>query len=225
MATSASHGYLGGGLSADNSSRLMLYDFYKYDPQTNSWSTIPNYPDNSLNFYVGHAITVNNRPFYSLSNQVSNMRELINDTWISKPAIPDMNDSPGSGIFSIGKKIYLIVGYKTNWIISHSVWEFDSENETWTQKSDFPGPARNTTVAFSIGKYGYFGTGSDPYNNQFKDFWRYDPSRDKWIRLDDFPGGPRSHTISISDGKAGFAGLGILLSSVSYYKDFWKFEP
>ena len=44
---------------------------------------------------------------------------------------------------------------------------------TWTQKADFGGTARNAAVGFSIGSKGYIGTGYD--GSYCKDFWEYDP--------------------------------------------------
>ena len=44
---------------------------------------------------------------------------------------------------------------------------------TWLQKADFGGGTRFLAVGFSIGNYGYIGTG-DATSNQ-NDFWQYDP--------------------------------------------------
>jgi N-acetylneuraminic acid mutarotase len=219
------NGFLGAGYSTDNSSRIQLYDFYKYDPQSNTWSSIANYPDNIMNYYVGYAVTVNDRPFISLSNQLLTMRELANDSWNSFATIPDMIDCPAVGVFSISRKFYVVVGNRINNSVSNAVWEYNSDNQTWTKKSNFPGAARYAPAAFSIDNYGYYGCGMSTTSQQFKDIWRYDPAIDKWIRIEDFPGGIRSHLIGMSAGKAGFMGLGLDFSGPIYYSDFWKYDP
>jgi N-acetylneuraminic acid mutarotase len=221
----STHGYMGAGTSADNSSRVQLYDFYKYDPVANSWTQIPDYPDLISGFYTGNSVTTDGRPFALLSNSGVNMRELVGDAWISRNAIPEMTDCPASGIFTVGKKFYVVAGFKTNNTASNSVWEYDPETETWTRKSNFPGLVRYAPAFFAIGNYCYYGCGMTTNQTQLKDMWRYDPSSDQWIRLEDFPGGYRSHLISTEDGNSGFIGLGLMYSPVTFFKDFWRFDP
>lgn len=219
------NGFLGCGYSADNSSKIQLYDYYKYDPQADTWTSVLDYPDNISGYYVGYSVTCNNRPFISLSNQLLSMREWSNGTWISVTTIPEMIDCPAAGVFAIDKKFYVVVGNRINNAFSNSVWEFNTETSTWAKKSDFPGPARFAPAFFSIGDYGYYGCGMATNQQQFKDMWRYDPANDKWIRLEDFPGGLRSHLISSSQDVNGFIGLGIDFSTITYKNDFWKFSP
>ena len=38
-------------------------------------------------------------------------------------------------------------------------WEYDPATDTWTRKDDFKGGVRDGALAFSIGGYGYVGTG------------------------------------------------------------------
>jgi N-acetylneuraminic acid mutarotase len=223
--SNSSYGYLGAGFSADNSSKVQLYDFYKYNPITDTWSVIQDYPDNISNFYVGYTINADGRVFISLSNQTTRMRELVNDVWVERQTIAEMTDCPAVGVFSIGKKYYIIVGYKINNTYSNKVWEYDSEIGQWNQKSNFPGQARYAPAFFSINNYGYYGCGISTSNQQFNDMWRYDPTNDKWIRIEDFPGGIRSHLISASPDNSGFIGLGIINSSITYLKDFWRYDP
>ena len=219
------NGFVGAGYSADNSSRVQLYDFYKYDPGTNTWSVLPNYPDIIQSYYVGWSVTVNGRPFVNLTNQALHMREIANNAWISFTTVQDMIDCPASGVFSIGHKFYVIVGNRINNTNSNSVWEYNTDNNVWTKKSDFPGPARYAPAAFSAGNYGYYGCGMAVNQTQFNDIWRYDPSNDKWIRFENFPGGYRSHLIGTSNATVGFVGMGILWNSGKYFNDLWKYDP
>lgn len=218
------NGYIGAGFSADNSSKVQLYDYYKYSTQTDSWSQIASYPDNIGSYYVGYSVTVDGRPFVSLSNTTLTMRELVNDTWSSATTIHDMTDCPASGVFAIGKKFYVVVGNRINNTVSNSTFEYNTENSTWTQKANFPGQARYAPAFFAIGNYGYYGCGMSTDQTQYQDMWRYDPTKDKWIRIDNFTGGVRSHLVSSSDGNHGFIGLGILWGA-DYKKDFWQYDP
>jgi hypothetical protein len=221
-----SFGYMGTGHTADNSSRAQLYDFYKYNPGNNLWSNIPDYPDPINNFFWNYGVSVNGHAYVSLSNVVQNTREIINDSWISHPNVSDLMNSGGNSVFVFGNSFYVICGYRFNTtVINRAVWEYNTLTATWTRKTDFPGPARNLTMSFSIGNYGYMACGTTSDNQQFKDVWRYDPANDKWIRIDDFPGGIRSHGVGASSGEFGYAGLGVKLSTITYYNDFWRFDP
>lgn len=222
--SSSLFGYIGGGYTTENYSKVQLYDFYKYDPQTYLWTAIPNYPDNILNYYVGYSVTVNGRPFLSLSNQILYIQELTNDQWSSHPSVAEMIDCPAAGVFAIGNSFYVVAGYRINNTISNAVWEYNVNSGVWTKKSNFPGIARFGGAAFSVGNFGYYGCGMSVDLQQYKDIWRYDPAKDTWIKFEDFPGGYRSHTISASDGNYGFIGLGYRSSS-TYFSDFWKFNP
>lgn len=223
--SNSDNGFVGAGYSTDNSSRVQLYDYYNYNPTDNTWTAIDNYPDNISGYYIGYTVTVNGRPFISLSNQTPVMREYVNGSWISRASIQDMIDCPAAGVFSIGKMYYVVLGNRINNTVSNAVWEYNSDNGAWSQKANFPGPARYAPGFFSIGNYGYYGCGMSTSSQQYNDMWRYDQANDKWIRIDDFPGGIRSHLISTSDGKSGFAGLGIEMSSIKYCSDFWRYDP
>lgn len=222
---SSSNGFMGAGFSADNSSKYQFYDFYKYDPQNNSWSSIPDFPDPINNFFFNYSTSINGRPFFGLSNAVPLCREIENDNWVSHSSVTDLMDSPANGVLTIGNCIYVITGFRSSGVVNKSVWEFNTVTDTWTRKNDFPGSPKHSPVFFSIGKFGYYGCGRSFDAEQYKDMWRYDPSNDKWIRIEDFPGGLRSHTISASYGKCGYTGFGVLLSPVTYYKDFWQYNP
>lgn len=221
-----SSGYVGSGYSADNSSKSQFYDFYKYNPTANTWTALPVYPDNILDFFVGYSATVNGRAFAGLSNSAAPLREIVNDQWIARTSNPDLENNTGTGVFTIGDSFYVITGFERDGTEDREVWQYNTISGAWTRKSDFPGPARHVPIAFSLGKHGYYGCGRGlDANTQYRDMWRYDPALDKWIRIDDFFAGNRSHTVSASDGRYGYAGLGMLMSPLTYYKDFWKYDP
>jgi N-acetylneuraminic acid mutarotase len=222
--SNSSNGFIGSGYTSETASKIQLYDFYKYSPGNNSWSNLADYPDNILNYYVGFAVTVNNRSFISLSNSVLTMRELVNDEWVSKSTIQDLTESPAAGVLPLNGKIYVVIGYRTNNTSSNAVWEYSPELGIWNRKSDFPGIARFAPLTFTIKNYGYYGCGMSTDLTQYKDMWRYDPSADKWIRYEDFPGNVRSHLVGISCGDYGFGGLGLIQSTHTLCTDFYKFD-
>lgn len=92
---------------------------------------------------------------------------------------------------------------------------------TWTQKSDFGGTARNAYAAFSIGSKGYIGTG---YNGSqlTNDFWEYEPASDTWTQKANFGGTARRYAVGFCIGSKGYIGTGY---DGSYRKDFWEYDP
>lgn len=101
----------------------------------------------------------------------------------------------------------------------------------WTRKQSFPGAGRKEAVAFSIGNYGYFGTGH--WNgNEYNDFWKYDVNNDQWTRVSDFPGLPRSGASAFVLNGRGYVGLGTdvqfatkLNETRDHMKDFYSYDP
>lgn len=104
---------------------------------------------------------------------------------------------------------------------------------TWTKKNDFPGSARYNAVAFSIGDYGYFGTGvTEDDFELLNDFWRYDPSSDQWVEINDLPGNPRAGASAFAIGNLGFVGMGSEDfywdnpdNDANHFKDFYSYDP
>lgn len=99
----------------------------------------------------------------------------------------------------------------------------------WTKKNDFSGGKRERAVAFSIGEYGYIGTGIDTAEQVLKDLWRYDPTSDTWQQMADMPTlVGRRDAIGFSLGNKGYIGTGIdseFSLSGNKLKDFWEYDP
>jgi hypothetical protein len=122
----------------------------------------------------------------------------------------------GCMAFSIGKNGYIVGGYQGE----HDVWEYDSENDTWTQKNGFPGSELVFGIAFSIGAKGYVGIAES------KTFWEYDPLTDSWTQKADFPGEQRSYAIGLAIDGNGYVGAGYQTESPDLkLKDWWAYNP
>jgi N-acetylneuraminic acid mutarotase len=98
----------------------------------------------------------------------------------------------------------------------------------WTKKNDFSGGKRERAVAFSIGDYGYIGTGVDTAENVKKDFWRYDAVIDSWTQIANLPGAARRDAVGFAVNGKGYCGTGID-NDASFMgtklKDFWEYNP
>lgn len=109
---------------------------------------------------------------------------------------------------------------------------------TWKEKSSLGfnqvnGPkARYGAVGFSIGGYGYLGTGvigGDPEGsiyaatNYLDDFWQYDPASNSWTQKANVPGGKRGYAVAFVVGQKGYVGTGT--DGTFYKNDFWEYDP
>jgi hypothetical protein len=93
---------------------------------------------------------------------------------------------------------------------------------TWTQKANFGGTAREAAVGFSIGNKGYIGTGEDQNSNVCRDFWAYDPSTNTWTQKANFGGIARERAVGFSIGAKGYIGTGQGASNA--LNDFWEYD-
>ncbi len=125
--------------------------------------------------------------------------------------------------FTIGANCYLGCGANSTTLHS-DVWEWNSVNNTWTQKANIPSMARADASSFSICGKGYLGIGGDWQHIAFADFWQYDPLLNQWIQKANFGAGGREQACEFSINNKGYIGLGS--DSVPYYyNDFWEYTP
>ncbi|HZY82328.1 MAG TPA: T9SS type A sorting domain-containing protein [Cyclobacteriaceae bacterium] len=149
--------------------------------------------------------------------------------WESRTAQADVSGViarvNGSG-FSIGSKGYIGLGSVTvasTTTYRKDFWEYDPQNDVWTQKADFPGVGRINAVGFSVGTKGYFGTGLSATGVK-KDLWQYDPTTNLWTQRADYPGQAREQAFAFNIGNRGYVGGGFS-NGVGDFKDFFEFDP
>jgi len=103
-----------------------------------------------------------------------------------------------------------------------------SQGNNWRELNDFIGGQRERAVAFTIGDYGYLGTGLDTAELVRKDFWRYDPITDSWTQMADLTGPGRRDAIGFATGGKGYIGLGVdnhVSILGNKMKDLWEYDP
>ncbi len=95
----------------------------------------------------------------------------------------------------------------------------------WSRKADFGGGIRDAAFGFSIGNFGYAGTGRNPSDKV--DFWEYDPANNQWTQKSDYPGQGRYGLVGFSINGYGYAGTGWSSTGGggNQYNDFWQYSP
>ncbi|TWR31674.1 hypothetical protein FPZ43_04165 [Mucilaginibacter pallidiroseus] len=152
------------------------------------------------------------------------------DKWTKKASYPGRAAEYIRG-FTINNRAYMGTGFGNLQLPSNSIpqnkdfWEYDPATDTWTQKADFPGEARENVIGFEVNGAGYMGLGTDnSYTKNFKDFYRYDAGADKWTAVAPYPGKGSFALSAFAINGQGYAGLGAASPDVTA-NDFWQYIP
>ncbi|MBP9882066.1 MAG: T9SS type A sorting domain-containing protein [Chitinophagales bacterium] len=220
----------------------VINDFWEYDPNTNIWTQKADFGGGIRSGATGFSI--GSKGYIGMGNHYSfPYTPYYKDFWEYDPSLNKWTQKADFGGesrsiatgFNIGNKGYIGTGSK--WGGSSSTyfkdfWEYDPVLDTWLQKADFGGGARGAATGFSIGNYGYLGTGSNYPWAASKDFWQYDPGTDMWTQKADFAGIERQQACGFSIGNKGYIGTGYLADEPYFfyivddvYQDFWEYDP
>ena len=109
--------------------------------------------------------------------------------------------------FCIGRKGYLTCGRISSGTYTNQLWEYEATTDTWTQKANFGGSAREHPVAVVLNGEGYVGCGWSAAGN-CGDFFKYNPGSNTWIPIPNFPGTIRHHPAGFAVGSKLYVGTG-----------------
>tara|TARA_B100000900_G_scaffold75662_3_gene60528 strand:- start:13193 stop:14932 length:1740 start_codon:yes stop_codon:yes gene_type:complete len=101
------------------------------------------------------------------------------------------------------------------------VYRYDSNTDSWTQLSNFPGGDRGYAYGVQVGSKAYMGFGSNLSGNFPTDWWEYDIINDSWSQKSSFPGNGRNHPAMVSVGGKIFVGCG---SNTANLGDWWEYD-
>src|SRR5262249_1062324 len=155
-------GYIGTGKNLETN--VTLRDFWCYDPVSNLWSQIADFPTAR---YASSAFVINDTAYVGLGSETLSILHFVKDfwkynqgtnTWIQ---VADFGGTPryDASCFTIGNKGYVGTGFDQSSPFYTDFWEYNPSSDTWLQMTDFPGGARQAGVGFAIGNHGYMGTG------------------------------------------------------------------
>lgn len=219
-------GYM--GLRHINAAGAVDYeDFWKYDPASNSWTQIANFPlgkiYHSTAFVIGDKAYVGTGRLTSgtYTNKFYEYNPLTN-VWTAIADFPGLARR-GAVSFVVNGKAYVGTG-QTNSGYSADFFEYNPATNTWAPKAPILGLPRTSSVAFSIDNYGYLGTGNTN-SGSINDFYRYDPITNQWIVR--APVGPtnRQEATGFAVNGKGYIGTGDDFSSGNNFGDFWEYDP
>ena len=132
-------------------------------------------------------------------------------------------------MLAIGNKIYTGLGHYNGGgqnILWEDWWEYDPATNSWSQKANYGGGINYHAAGFTIGNYGYIGTGrvTASGNNLTTSFYRYDPVTNTWEQKANFGGAARRGAVGFAIDGYGYIGTGEPPSG-SLYNDFYRYDP
>src|SRR5574343_1480 len=202
-------------------------DFWKYDPASNSWSQIANFPDGKC--FHATAFVINNKAYVGTGRKEDGSYskhfyeyDPLTNTWTPKADLPGAARR-GAVSFSIGGKGYCGTGQTTSGY-STDFYEYNPTTNQWIARANFPGIPRTSAVAFSIGDFGYLGTG-DSNSGSTNDFYQFNPASNQWIAKPMVGPVTRQEACGFAVNGKGYIGTGDDYSSGNNYPDFWEYNP
>jgi len=218
-------GYI--GLGHINSGVDVDYeDFWQYDPASDAWSQIANYPlgrcFHATQFVIGSIAYVGTgrlengsftKQFFAYDPQTN--------IWSPIADYPGLARR-GAVAFTLNGKGFVGTGQTTS---GNSVdfYEYNPLSNTWLAKANLPGSPRTSSVAFSIDAFGYVGTGQTNMGS-VNDFYEYDPVLNLWTIKANVGTITRQEATGFVVNGMGYIGTGDDFSSGNNFGDFWEYD-
>lgn len=217
----------GYAITGSSSSSIGTDDVFQYDPVTNQWTTLNDFPGADRSFAIGQAYNGKGYLGFGASNFA-----YYNDIWEYDPA----NDSwtqlttcectgrRHPAFIIRDDKIY--VGLGDDFSGDLDDWHvYDMNTDTWTQMDDLPGNGRHHPFMFPAGDHVYAGMGHSG-QTIYGDWYKFNITTDSWETMADFPGETR-----VAGTQFGHNGKGYALSgdgsnhSFMPTGEFWEYDP
>jgi N-acetylneuraminic acid mutarotase len=226
--TIGNYGYVGTGRISVSGS-VLVKDFFRYDPTTNTWIQLTDFPGSGRRGAVAFAIGDYGYMGTGTSSSDFYRYNPANDSWIQIASVPGGSRMSAVG-FSIGGYGYCGTGYSyTQGWSSSEFYKYNPTLNQWTQIQDVgidplggPTITRMESCGFELNGKGYVLTGDNiSSGTNYKDMYELNPSTETWTKIEDFPGTARRYLSAIALNGYGYAGLG---TNGTNFKDFWKFD-
>ena len=225
------NGYVGTGIDRFGKA---TNKFYKYNPNSDTWSVINTFPGearaNAVAFviagkaYIGTGSSESGgfyHDFYEF-NPVTETFSPAGDMGID-------NNRDGAVAFSINGKGYCGFGFDGSYY-RNDLFEFNPTNPDITTRwkkvttSGANPPPRRYAVAFAIKDIGYIGTGINEAEF-YNDFYKFNGTTSTWTQIPNKEGKVVERTQAIGTATDGRGYIGTGRTNRIHLKDFWEYTP
>ncbi len=146
---------------------------------------------------------------------------IIGQPWDQLSDLPSHIRRDHPATFSSGDFGYLLTGSTISSSSTKDFYKYNSNTDTWTQLSDFPGMARTLSYAVVSGDFAYIGFGSGT-GGFLNDLWEYDMVNDVWSQKTSCPCVGRGHPAFVELNGKIYVGLGS--AATGNIRDWWEFD-
>jgi N-acetylneuraminic acid mutarotase len=200
-------------------------DFWKFNPLSNTWYPISDFPGEERRAATGFSI--NGKGYVGLGQATSGYASDFYEYSPNSNSWDQMADFIGlprtSAVsFVHNNKAYIGTGHTYSMALK-DFYEFTPSSNHWIQKADVGDSLRQDATGFVLNGDGFIGTGNNVDGSaNYKDFLKYDFETDSWTQIDDFRGSARRYMVSFVIGNTAFCGTG---TNGTNLNDFWAYNP
>lgn len=219
-------GNYGYSATGSNFSGAPTKAFYKYDPSSDLWTIMSDFPGTARSFAIGTVYDSKGYLGFGAS-QFSYLNDLwsydpVADNWTQLASCPCAGRRHPSFI-AVDSAIYVGLGdgqagNLKDW------WKYSIPNDSWTSLPDLPGLPRHHPFHFSVNGQVYAGLGHGS-SGIYADWYKLDVSNDTWTAMQNFPGEARVAGTQINHADKGYVlsgdgdDHGTMLTG-----QFWEYE-
>ena len=201
--------------------------FYSYDPTSDTWTTLEDFPGSARGYAIGD--DWDGKAWFGFGNSSAGT---MNDLWVFDPATGIWEEKASCpcaarmhpAFIAIDDHIYVGLGNSSAGDLN-DWWVYDMATDTWSEKPDFPDTQRHHPYQFGIDGQVYVGFGHHG-GEIFNDLYRYDPSSETWTEMATLPSQGRVAGAQFSHDGKGYALSGDGEGHTSMASgEFWQYDP
>lgn len=185
-------GDFGYSISGTNRFGTEIANVRRYNPITDSWSSLSAFPGGARSFAIGLEYEGYGYVGFGASGS-----QYFKDLWRLDTATNQWTRLADCGcigrrhpaLMAANGKIYVGLGNDNTGDLK-DFWVYDIASDTWTQLPDIPGPSRHHPFMFATNGEVYAGMGHGG-NFIYRDWYRYDTLNNNWQTMNSFPGEAR----------------------------------
>lgn len=193
--------YVGGGYGAlvDANTRR---SFYRYDPQTDRWSRLPDLPEPRAAGAVG---ILGNHLIYaggardSIAKSDVFAYDFRSRRWSRLPSMHSRREHVGEAV--VGGKLYVLGGRGPVSLAVDTAERFNPAGDEWERLSPMPVPSGGLAGVELAGEAVAVGGGNDEAETVTGAVQAFDPETGEWTRLPDLRIARHGHGAAIADGR------------------------
>ena len=207
------YAYVGTGMdSVSAPTGITLKDFWRYNPLTNAWTAVADFPGmggNGVYFSTGFSVAGKGYICGGKTGSATYTAQLweykpSNNQWIQRASFPG-GVRYQMASFVVGSKAYVGMGIDQN-IYKKDMYCYDPGANLWTPIAPFPAYERGAASTFTLDERGFICLGNN--GGLLSDLIEYNPKTDTWTLRAAYGGSERKSAISFTIDNKAYVGTG-----------------